>query len=157
MNTTTAQEIAALMRRDIGRLRKEIEAFAGDDARLWATLPGVTNSAGNLALHLEGNLREFVGRQLGGIAYVRTRPLEFSTKDLPAADLIARIAAIETAIPPVVAGLTEENLAATYPENVMGEPMSTRQFLIHVHGHLTYHLGQINYLRRMTENRADPA
>ena len=35
----------------------KIEAFPNDEA-LWQTLPGVMNSAGNLALHIEGNLRE---------------------------------------------------------------------------------------------------
>jgi len=148
MTTTAQQELAALFGRDLSRLRQEI-AFFPDDATLWAVRPGVTNPAGNLALHVEGNLREFVGRQLGGIAYTRTRPLEFSMKDLPQADLAARLASLETEIPGVLAELTDDVLAATYPENVLGEPVSTRQFLIHLHGHLTYHLGQINYLRRI--------
>ena len=145
---SAAQEMAALFRRDLGRLRAEVEAF-GDGAKLWAVLPGVTNSAGNLALHLEGNLREFIGRQLGGIPYTRVRPLEFSAKDLTVADLAARLASLEATIPPVVAELTEEALAAAYPEVVLGEPMPTRQFLFHLYGHLNYHRGQINYLRRI--------
>ena len=145
---SAAQEMAALFRRDLGRLRAEVEAF-GDAAKLWAVLPGVTNSAGNLALHLEGNLREFIGCQLGGIPYTRVRPLEFSAKDLTVADLAARLASLEATIPPVVVELTEEALAATYPEAVLGEPMPTRQFLIHLYGHLNYHRGQINYLRRI--------
>ena len=147
---TTAQELAALYRRDLGRLRREMEAFAADSPRLWKTLPGIENSAGNLALHLEGNLREYIGRQLGGIAYVRMRPLEFSTKDLPAAEMAARAAALEAMIPGVIEAVTSEGLEAVYPENVLGEPLSTRHFLTHVQGHLNYHLGQINYLRRIT-------
>lgn len=144
---TLTNELAALFARDLGKLRQEIETFGEG---IWTAPAGVTNSAGNLALHLEGNLREYIGRQLGGIAYERKRPLEFSTKDIPAAELIVRLAALETAIPPVVSALTEESLAAIYPEHVLGEPLSTRRFLIHLHGHLTYHLGQINYLRRLT-------
>ena len=152
---TLAQELAALFARDLAKLRQEIEAF-GDG--LWAVLPGVTNSAGNLALHLEGNLREYIGRQLGGIAYERKRPLEFSTKDIPVPELIARITSLEAAIPTVVSQLTDDTLSAIYPENVLGEPLSTRRFLIHIHGHLTYHLGQINYLRRISQAaRTGPA
>ena len=146
---TTAQEIAALFRRDLLRLREEVEAFGDEAACLWTVLPGVANSAGNLALHIEGNLREYIGRQLGGIAYVRERPLEFSTKDLEPSELSARITSLETMIPGVISALTGETLAATYPENVLREPLSTRHFLIHLHGHLTYHLGQIDYLRRI--------
>lgn len=147
--TTAAEELAALIRRDLGRLRQEIEAFGDDSTRLWASLPGVTNSAGNLALHLEGNLREYIGRQLGGIDYTRGRPLEFSTRDLAVSEVVNRVAALETAIPEVISALRDESLDSTYPENVLGEPISTRKFLIHLHGHLTYHLGQINYLRRI--------
>lgn len=56
--------LSMLFRRDLTRLNQQIEAFP-DDASLWSVLPGITNSAGNLVLHLEGNLKEFVGRQLG--------------------------------------------------------------------------------------------
>jgi uncharacterized damage-inducible protein DinB len=145
---TVAGELAELFRRDLKRLRDEVEAFQDTD-RLWAVLPGITNSAGNLALHLEGNLREFVGRQLGGIAYARQRPLEFSTRDLPVGELALRMAPLAETIPQVIEGLSAEALEALYPENVLGQPLSTRHFLIHLHGHLTYHLGQINYLRRV--------
>lgn len=145
---TLQQDLAALFRRDLGRLRDEVLAF-GDSPALWLTAPGVTNSAGNLTLHLEGNLREFIGRQMGGIAYQRERPLEFSTRGLPAADLVARVTALEEMVPRVVASLSTALLEADHPENVLGEVISARRFLVHLHGHLTYHLGQINYLRRV--------
>lgn len=143
-----AGELSKLFARDLGRLRTEIAAFPSDEL-LWQALPGVTNSAGNLALHLEGNLREFIGRQLGGTEYLRDRPLEFSLRGLTRAILDERLAALEAAIPPVVAALSEAQLSATFPENVLGELLPVRHFVIHLHGHLTYHLGQINYLRRL--------
>lgn len=142
-------DLAALLLRDIGRLREEVLAF-GDSPALWQTTPGVTNSAGNLALHLEGNLREFIGRQLGGIPYVRDRPLEFSASGLAAADLANRIGALGSLIPGVVAALDAAALDAIFPHVAAGnEPMNTLRFLIHLQGHFTYHLGQINYLRRI--------
>lgn len=148
--TTTAQEdLAKLFARDLGRLRDEVTAFAGSAAKLWETAPGVANSAGNLALHLEGNLREFVGRQLGGIAYERVRPAEFSTRGLAVEAVAERVAGLVEMVPRVIGALDAERMDALYPENVLGEPLTTRCFLIHLHGHLTYHLGQINYLRRL--------
>ena len=150
-----ATELAELFARDLGRLRREIESFTAD-AALWQALPGIANAAGNLALHLEGNLREYIGRQLGGIAYVRARPLEFSTKDLPRSELAARIAALEASIPGVVASLSPEALEARFPEDVLGEPLPARHFLMHLYGHLTYHLGQINYLRRIADQPGLP-
>jgi len=142
-----ASELAALFARDIARLIQELTAFP-DTASVWKTTPGVSNAAGTLALHLEGNLREYIGRQLGQIDYTRDRPLEFSARDVDRDQLIARLEAVKAQIPPVIAALSDAQLDAIYPENVMGKPMTTRQFLIHLEAHLNYHLGQLDYLRR---------
>ena len=144
-----SSELAALFVRDLHRLQQELTAFP-DTASLWAGGPGVTNAAGSLALHLEGNLREYIGRQLGGHDFIRDRPSEFSTRGVPQAEIVARIGAVTASIPPVIAQLSEQALDAAYPEDVLGSPLSTRQFLIHLLGHFNYHLGQIDYLRRLT-------
>lgn len=144
-----ATELAALLARDLTRLVQQLRAFP-DQESLWKTAPGVANSAGNLALHLEGNLREYIGRQLGNIPYERQRPLEFSDKGLPVQDMVARIEHVRQVIPGVIQGLSSAALDAPYPEQVLGVPLTTRQFLIHLLGHLNYHLGQIDYLRRIT-------
>lgn len=138
-------ELISLFTRDLRRVAQEVLAFP-TDASLWQTAPGVTNSAGNLALHLEGNLREYIGRQLGGIAYTRQRPLEFSTTGLTRAEVAARIDAVREAVIP---SLASADLDATFPENVLGQPLATRHFVLHLLGHLSYHLGQIDYLRRI--------
>lgn len=146
-----AHELAALFLRDITRLRQEIASFPSADL-LWRTVPGVANAAGNLALHLEGNLREYVGRQLGGIAYQRERQIEFSTRGLAIDDLMARIEDLREMVPRVIAALDAAQMDGEYPEAVLGEPMTVRYFLVHLHGHLTYHLGQINYVRRVVSS-----
>jgi hypothetical protein len=140
-------ELAALFARDLKRLTQELTAFP-NSASLWRTVPGVTNTAGTLALHLEGNLREYIGRQLGGVEYARDRPLEFSRRGVEQQELVARIEAVHEMVPRVLAALSEQQLAAVYPEQVLGTPITTRQFAIHLSGHLNYHLGQIDYLRR---------
>ncbi len=144
-------ELALLYARDLKRLIQEIHAFPNDEA-FWQVLPGVTNSAGNLALHLEGNLLEYIGRQLGGVAYSRQRPLEFSSKNIPAAEVAARLSKVLELVPRIVGGLSEEQLDAEYPERVHKSPITTRQFLFHLYGHFSYHLGQIDYLRRILTN-----
>jgi hypothetical protein len=143
-----AQEIAALYRRDLTRLLQELEAFPDDDT-LWRTLPGVSNSAGNLAQHLEGNLREYVGRQVGNVAYQRQRDAEFSALGLSKADLVQRLTALRDLILPVIEGLSPESLDAMFPQQIYGAPISTRQLLVALQAHLNYHLGQIDYLRRV--------
>lgn len=142
-----APELAALFRRDLTRLLQQLDAFP--EAVLWKTLPGIANCAGNLVLHLEGNLREYIGRQLGGISYQRQRDLEFKGGAVPLAELRSRIAAVHEMVPRILAALPAGDLDATYPEHVFGAPISTRQFLASLYGHLNYHLGQIDYLRRI--------
>jgi hypothetical protein len=146
-----APDIAALFRRDLTRLLQELEAFP-DDGTLWRTAPGISNSAGILALHLEGNLREFIGRQLGNAPYQRHRDQEFAAQRIPKADMIERLSAVQELIPSVIARLSPETLDAAFPEQVYGAPISTRQLLLSLHAHLNYHLGQIDYLRRILTN-----
>jgi hypothetical protein len=55
------------------------------------------------------------------------------------------ITMLETTLPTLTSAVLEE----TYPLEVLGYPMSTQYFLIHLYGHLNYHLGQVNYHRRL--------
>jgi hypothetical protein len=140
--------LADLFRRDLTRLTQELRAFP-DDAALWATLPGVSNSAGNLTRHLEGNLRHYVGFQLGGVPFTRVREEEFGSKGLSAAELVRRVEDLQPFIPDIVASLTQAQLDANFPEPLWGGERGTSQFLFHLYGHFNYHLGQIGYLRRI--------
>ena len=141
-------ELAALYSRDLAKLSKQIESFPNDEL-LWQTLPGVINSAGNLALHIEGNLSEFVGRQLGGLPYQRNRDLEFSSKSGSRAELSTRLAKLRESTLGVIEALNADELEKEYPQVVLDRPMSTGEFLIHLYGHLNWHLGQVDYLRRL--------
>jgi hypothetical protein len=145
-------EISALYARDISRLIQELQAFP-DTASVWKTAPGVTNAAGTLALHLEGNLREYIGRQLGRIDFTRDRPLEFSARDVAREDLIARLEAVHAVIPRVIASLGVDELSKPFPEKYNGQSLTVRMFLMHLEAHLNYHLGQVDYLRRIATGR----
>jgi hypothetical protein len=147
-----SSELAALFARDIARLIQELQAFP-DTESVWKTAPGVSNSAGTLALHLEGNLREYIGHQLGRIAYSRQRPLEFSTRGVEQAELVSRLESVKEMIPRVIRGLSDSQLESQYPEDVLKKPITTRLFLIHLLAHLSYHLGQVDYLRRVTTGK----
>ncbi len=144
---TISTDFAALFTRDLARLARQLDAF--DDAHLWQVLPGVTNSAGNLMLHLSGNLRAYIGLRIGGVAYVRDRPREFGATNVPKAEMAADLAELATLIPRVLDAVTPAQWDELFPENVLGTPLSNRHFVIHLYGHLNYHLGQIDYLRRV--------
>jgi hypothetical protein len=141
-------DLAELFHRDLTRLLQQLHAFADNDV-LWERAPGIVNSGGNLVLHLEGNLREYVCRLLGGLPYQRVREEEFTVKVASIPLMVARIEEIRQLVPRIIGRLSDDQLQAVFPENPLGSPLSTQQFLIHLNGHLNYHLGQIDYLRRL--------
>lgn len=141
-------EFIRLFDRDLQRLQQEIEAYPTEES-LWTVVDGISNSAGNLSLHLVGNLNEYIGRILGKEPYQRNRPLEFSAKNVAKETLLARITATREVVIRALESLTDNTLHQEYPENILGYSMTTLYFLIHLEGHLNYHLGQIDYHRRI--------
>jgi uncharacterized damage-inducible protein DinB len=140
--------LSNLITRELRALSREIQSFPDDDA-LWRTPPGVTNSTGTLALHLVGNLQHYLGATLGGTSYRRDRPGEFSRRGLSREELAREvdqaIAAVDETLPKVTADMLE----ADFPEGVGGQTLRTEEFLLHLATHLAYHLGQLDYHRRL--------
>lgn len=134
--------------RDINKLKTEIELFS-DEADLWKVSGEITNSAGNLCQHLAGNLRHFFGAVLGGTDYVRDRDAEFAAVGTPRSVLLTELDAVLNEVTVTLDKLTEDDLAKNYPIEVYGHPMTTGFFLVHLATHFNYHLGQINYHRRI--------
>ena len=135
------------MCRDIDAFSREIELFPTDQLP-WVTLPGLTNSAGNLALHVAGNLQHFVGAILGGSGYVRNRELEFSRREGTRAEVVAGLAQARAIVDTVLTRLSDDDLTLPYPELLGGRRLVTGDFLLHLSSHLAFHLGQAGYLRR---------
>ncbi|HCM34956.1 MAG TPA: DinB superfamily protein [Chryseobacterium sp.] len=144
------ESLRSLYNRDLNKLKAEIEAYQYEE-NLWKTDKNISNSGGNLCLHLVGNLSHFIGAQLGNTGYVRHRELEFSLKDIPKAELIEKIEATTIIVDSVLSQLPEEALKEEYPLVVFEDKMTTDFFLIHLIAHLDYHLGQINYHRRLLD------
>ena len=144
--------IGELIERDLGKLKEEIEMFR-NEADLWKTEGEITNSAGTLCLHLTGNLRHFFGAVLGGTDYVRDRDAEFSARGISRADLLAGIEAASADVARTITMLEDKDLERNYPIEVYGHPMTTAFFLTHLTTHLGYHLGQINYHRRLLSDK----
>ena len=140
-------DLSRLLTRELEGLRRSLEAFP-DEAAIWRTVPGIGNSAGNLALHMCGNLRHFVGALLGGSGYVRDRDAEFAQRDVPRAKLLAEIDATIADVRKALGGLPAARLDEPFPTPVANVTLPTGRFLMHLSVHLGYHLGQLDYLRR---------
>ncbi|MBX9928816.1 MAG: DinB family protein [Gemmatimonadaceae bacterium] len=141
--------LRVILVRDLNGVIAELEAYP-DDASVWQLPAGAPNSAGTLALHLEGNLRHFIGAVLGGTGFVRDCEAEFALRDLPRAELAARLSTARGEVESTLRALAPERLNERYPLAVGGMQPPTDAFLIHLAAHLTYHLGQIDYHRRLT-------
>ncbi|MFY1048185.1 DinB family protein [Chryseobacterium sp. GP-SGM7] len=144
------ESIKSLFTRDLNQLKKEIESYQNEDI-IWKTDKNILNSAGNLTLHLVGNINHFIGSVLGNSGYVRNRELEFSLKNIPGTELIEKIEKTIEAVHSSLEKVSEEDLKKHYPIEALGYTMTTEHFLIHLFGHLGYHLGQINYHRRLLD------
>jgi uncharacterized damage-inducible protein DinB len=143
--------LTTLFDRDIRKLQEEIGNYT-DEQKLWQVAPGISNSGGNLCLHLLGNLQHYIGHVLGKTDYTRNRPLEFSRKNVARKEMLAELEHTREVIAKTIPAISTESLAADYPEKVFDKPMSAEYFLVHLLAHLDYHLGQINYHRRMVDS-----
>jgi len=139
-----------IFKRDLNKLKLEIELYK-NESNLWVTDKEITNCAGNLCLHIIGNLNAFIGHDLGNTGYIRKRDLEFSLKNVPREDLIRQINGVIIVVEAVLLKLTAKDLQKEFSRKVFEEKMTTEFFLVHLTTHLTYHLGQINYHRRLLD------
>ena len=133
---------------NLQQLKKEMSAYNNEED-IWALDGEILNTAGNLCLHLCGNLQHFIGTVLGNSGYVRQRDAEFSTKNVSVSELLMLIDNTMEVISSTLSTLDDDSLAQLYPENISKSPMTTEHMLIHLTSHLGYHIGQINYHRRL--------
>ncbi|MBL0049040.1 MAG: DUF1572 family protein [Bacteroidetes bacterium] len=140
--------LAEVYERGIHALIAELKLYA-DEKTIWNIEKEISNSAGNLCLHLIGNLNHFIGSVLGNTGYVRNRDAEFSSKNIPRTELIATLEQTTDVVKKTLLKLTPADLEKEFPLEIMGMKNATAFWLVHFACHLNYHLGQINYHRRL--------
>ena len=144
------ETLMTLFKRDLNQLVVEIESYK-DEKNIWLVHKDVSNSAGNLCLHLVGNLNTFIGSVIGNTGYIRQRELEFSLKDVPRIELIRQVKDVLVVVENALNQLSPDDLQKEYSRRVFEDTMTTEFFLVHLATHLAYHLGQINYHRRLLD------
>lgn len=143
-----AADLSLTFVRELEGFKRELALFP-DDESVWTTSTGVTNSVGNLALHVAGNLQHFIGAVLGGTGYVRNRELEFGQRSGPRENVYAELDAAIAVVRKVLPSISNDRLEQEFPEQLMGMTFRTSTFLVHLCAHAGFHLGQAGYLRRM--------
>jgi hypothetical protein len=144
------ETLKTLYNRDLVKLKQELELYSSEE-NIWRVDGNIANSAGNLSLHLIGNLNTYIGAELGNTGYIRNRPQEFSIKNLPRQELILKIGHTIEVLDATLALITEDQLKSDYPQEIFEGKMTTEYFLVHLATHLSYHLGQVNYHRRLLD------
>jgi hypothetical protein len=142
--------LLSLFERDLNKVINELNNYH-TESNIWKIEQNISNSAGNLTLHIIGNLNTYIGKEIGNTNYVRNRELEFSQKNVPRLELTNRIGETILMITKSLKVLNIEDLKKEYPILVFSEMTTTEYLLVHLTTHLTYHLGQINYHRRLIE------
>ena len=140
--------ILEMLERDIRKVMDELMLYK-NEADLWKVTERINNSAGNLALHLTGNLNHFIGAVLGDTGYIRNRDSEFTTKGISKTELITSLEYTIKTIKQTFDKFSEEDLQKKFPLEKHGKEVTTGHMLLHLLTHLNYHLGQLNYHRRM--------
>jgi len=142
--------ILTLLTRDLHKLKEEISSYEKEE-NLWLVKSDISNSAGNLCLHLIGNLNAFIGAELGNTGYIRQREDEFGLKNVPRDEMLQMTDETIVMLKNVVPSISQEDLENEFPIVMSFGPIKTSLFLMHLCSHLTYHLGQINYHRRLLD------
>lgn len=145
------QTLKKIFRRDLEKLRQEISLYKNEN-KIWVIDKSIANSAGNLCLHLVGNLNAYIGAEIGKTGYIRNRDLEFSLKDIPQQELVRKVEDTIIVVDKAFDNITTSQLEEEYPLLVFAEKTTTGYFLVHLAVHLGYHLGQVNYHRRLLDN-----
>lgn len=142
--------IKKIITRDLEKLKEEILLYS-DERKIWVTEKKIANSAGNLCLHLVGNLNTFIGSEIGKTGYIRNRDLEFSMKDVSREELVSKIGHTISVVNTSLDSLQDADMEKEYALKVLPEKTSIGYFLVHLACHLGYHLGQVNYHRRLLD------
>lgn len=155
MSASLMHDFSLILARELDGMAREIGAFP-DDTSVWQTAPGVTNAAGNLALHLAGNVQHFIGTLLGRTGYVRNREAEFGRRSGTRAELVEELERARAVVQTVLPGLPATALEATISHPQLPGPIPAQRLLVHLCAHAGFHLGQAGYLRRVltAENRS---
>lgn len=141
-------ELIKIFNRDLDKLISQIQLFENEE-ELWQLRKDISNTPGNLCLHIAGNLQHFIGHVLGNTDYVRDREFEFSGKNVPKEELIQQLETTKLVVSETLTSLSDDVLKEDYPITIFKEVNTVGFFLIHLSTHLNYHLGQINYFRRL--------
>ena len=132
------------------RLRSCVESLT--DEQIWWRANEPSNSIGNLLLHLNGNVRQWLVASFNRLEDARNRPAEFGEREMvPGSALVARLDSTMQESAKVLSRLKDADLLATY--EIQGYTVSGLAAVYQVVEHFGLHYGQILYITKMLQDR----
>jgi uncharacterized damage-inducible protein DinB len=154
MESAFAREFKGQIARRMGESRERLIRCVGElsEAETWRRPNPASNSAGNLLLHLRGNLAQWVLSGVGGAEDRRARDAEFAAREGSGKEeLLAELTRTIDAALDLLAGAGEEELLRV--RGVQGHRVSGIGIFIHVTEHLSYHTGQIAFWTKLLKEK----
>lgn len=145
------KNITSLYLTQLDALSKEITLYKNEE-NIWKLAGTLSNTPGNLCLHICGNLKHFIGSMIGNTGYVRNRDKEFSDKNVSRNELLDLIEETKKDVSDSLGRLKDEDFHKIYTDKKFGENPTYAFIFSRLISHLSYHLGQINYHRRILDN-----
>ena len=123
-----------------------------NEGQLWTKPSPVSNSIGNIILHLCGNITQYILSALGQVEDSRDRPKEFSAEGgYNRSELISKLEKTVLDANEVIKSMDENRLLKIY--KVQGEELSGVGIIVHVTEHYSYHTGQVAFYTKLLTNK----
>ncbi|HZQ52414.1 MAG TPA: DUF1572 family protein [Bryobacteraceae bacterium] len=123
------------------------------EEQIWWRPNEASNSIGNLLLHLNGNVRQWILQSIGSVENVRDRNSEFSQRDvIPSAELRVALDATLRQVDGVLQKLTSQDLLRKHHIQVY-EDVAALDAIYHVVEHFAMHYGQILYVAKLIRGK----
>ena len=139
-----------IAKQNLPRIVKCLEQLSEEE--IWWRPNSVSNSAGNLVLHLCGNVRQWIISGLGGAKDMRKRDLEFSEQGpIPRKALVTQLRQTVREASRILSRLSDESLTRNY--RIQGYRVTGLDAVFRVAEHFRYHTGQIIYIIKLKRAR----
>lgn len=133
------------------RLRGCVDALSDED--VWWRPNEASNGIGNLVLHLNGNVRQWLVAAFNDTLDERDRPAEFAERRLvPRAELLATLDETMARAGATLNRLTEADLLKTL--HIQGYTVSGVEAVYQVVEHFAMHYGQVVYITKLVQGRS---
>lgn len=133
------------------RIEKCLAALTEDE--VWQRPNEISNSVGNLVLHLCGNITQYILSGLGQVPDYRVRDAEFAAKGgFTKAELLLKLSSTVEEACQVIRHLDHNDLLRI--RSVQGFQLSAIGIIVHVTEHYSYHTGQIAFWTKQLKNKS---